>query len=323
MIKRLFIGAMLSILWTSFALAELTPEQQIARDRGIILFKQSAWDSAQPPLRMAAEAGDPKAQYYLAEALRLNAMYTTDEARKWYTAAAEQGDLYAMLRLSNAGDLCRIMDTCGEKSGAQWREQAERIALERAEAGDTEAMRVLYTIGKGLAWLEKAAEKGDGNAQHFLAVVYKNGRGWFLIPGSREKAVRKWAKASAENGYPPGIDMYANFLFENGGSKEEVAYWLKKGAEAGHLADVGSYARYVAHLPNKLDYPLNLIEAYGINYLITQLTGGGAAPENARRMLPRIAAKMTPEEIQQGIEFAKEWEKTHPPLSYYPPVYGY
>ena len=322
MIKKSFIGAMLFIS-ASFSQADSSAELIIARDKGITLFKQSDWYDSQPLLQIAAESGDPKAQYYLAEAIRLSKRYTTDEARKWYTAAAEQGDLYAMLRLSNASDLCRIMDACGEKSGAQWREQAERIALERAEAGDTEAMRVLYTMGKGLAWLEKAAEDGDGNAQHFLAVVYKNGRGWFLIPGNREKAVRKLAKASAENGYPPGIDMYANFLFENGGSKEEVAYWLKKGAEAGHLEDVGSYARYVAHLPNKLDYPLNLIEAYGINYLITQLTGGGAAPENARRMLPRIAAKMTPEEIQQGIEFAKEWEKTHPPLSYYPPIYGY
>jgi TPR repeat protein len=323
LIKKAFIGAMLFIFSASFAQADLSAELIIARDKGITLFKQSDWYDSQPLLQIAAESGDPKAQYYLAEAIRLSKRYTTDEARKWYTAAADQGDLYAMLRLSNAGDLCKIMDTCGEKSGAQWREQAEKVALERAKAGDAEAMSVLYTIGKGVAWLEKAAENGDGNAQHFLAIAYENGDGWFLIPGSREKAVKKWAKASAENGYAPGIDMYANLLFENGGSKEEVAYWLKKGAEAGHLEDVGSYARYVAHLPNKLDYPLNLIEAYGINYLITQLTGGGAAPENARRMLPRIAAKMTPEEIQQGIEFAKEWEKTHPPLSYYPPIYGY
>ena len=323
MIKKIFISAALFLLSASTAFAELTTQQQAARDKGIILFKQSAWDSAQPPLKIAAEAGDPKAQYYLGEALRLNAMYTTDEARKWYTAAAEQGDLYAMLRLSNSGDLCRVVGSCGEKSGKDWRKHAEIIARQRADTGDTEAMRVLYTIGKGLDWLEKAAESGDGNAQYFLAIVYKKGKGWFLIPGNREKAVAKWAKASAENGYAPGINMYANFLYENGGSKKEVAYWLKRTAEAGHLAALGSYARNVAHLPNSFDYPLNLIEAYGITYLISQLKGGGAAPEDARRSLPDIAAKMTPEEIQRGIAFSKEWEKTHPPLSYYPPVYGY
>jgi len=36
-----------------------------------------------------------------------------------------------------------------------------------------------------------------------------------------------------------------------------------------------------------------------------------------------IAEKMTGQEIKQGVAFAKEWEKTHPPLSYFDPIYGY
>jgi TPR repeat protein len=324
LIKKILISAALFLLSASTALAGLTTQQQAARNKGIILFKQSAWDSAQPPLKIAAEAGDSKAQYYLGEALRLNAMYTTDEARKWYTAAAEQGDLYAMLRLSNSDDLCRIMSTCDGNSSGKWLKQAETIAAQRAKAGDTEAMRVLYTIGKGLHWLEKAAESGDGNAQYFLAIVYENGDGWFFIPGSRERAVEKWARASAVGGYAPGVYFYADILYKkNNGPNNDVAYWLKKAAEMGHLEVVVSYALNVAHLPDTYGYPLNLVEAYGLIYLVSQLTGGGAAPEDARRNLPNISAKMTLEEIQQGIAFSKEWEKTHPPLSYYPPVYGY
>jgi hypothetical protein len=57
--------------------------------------------------------------------------------------------------------------------------------------------------------------------------------------------------------------------------------------------------------------------------LITQLQGGGAAPREAKISLPEIAEKMKPEEIEMGISFAKEWEKTHPPLSYFDPIYGY
>jgi hypothetical protein len=58
-------------------------------------------------------------------------------------------------------------------------------------------------------------------------------------------------------------------------------------------------------------------------YLLSKLEGGGTGPEDGKRFLPMIAEKMTKEEIQQGIAYAAEWERTHPPLSYYPPIYGY
>jgi TPR repeat protein len=315
---------LLLALFSDTVLARLTPEEEAARDKGIVLYKQSDWYDSQPFLEIAANAGNHAAQYYLAEAIRLSKRYTTAEAKKWYEAAAEQGDLYAMLRLSDSDDLCGIIGNCDRKSREQWRNQALNTARERAEEGDTEAMTVLYTMGQGLSWLEKAAESGDSDAQHFLAIAYKNGDGWFVIPGAREKAVERWAKASAEAGYPPGMYFYADVMYKkNSGPNNEVAYWLKKSAEAGHLAVVVSYALNVAHLPDTYGYPLNLIEAYGLIYLVSQLTGGGAAPEDARRNLPDIAAKMTQEEIQQGIAYAAEWERTHPPLSYYPPIYGY
>ncbi|WP_062390304.1 tetratricopeptide repeat protein [Pseudomonas abietaniphila] len=324
MIKQIINTLLIFTLFPVGTFAQLTPEAEAARNKGIVLYKQSDWYDSQPLLEIAATEGDRTAQYYLAEAIRLSKRYTTAVAKKWYEAAAEQGDLYAMLRLSSGGDLCRIIGTCGGESGEQWNEHALKAASERAKNDDPEAMRVLYILGKGLKWLEKAAETGDGRSQYSLALAYKNGQGWFLIPGNREKAVERWAKASAEAGYPPGMYFYADVMYKkNSGPNNEVAYWLKKSAEAGHLAVVVSYALNVAHLPDTYGYPLNLIEAYGLIYLVSQLTGGGAAPEDARRNLPDIAARMTPEEIQQGIAYAAEWERTHPPLSYYPPIYGY
>lgn len=301
----------------------LGSDERTSRDKGVILFRQSAWDSAQPFLKIAAEAGDPTAQYYLAETIRLNHMYMTAEAEKWYEAAALQGHIYAMLRLSNKGDLCRTIGTCGGTSGDEWRARVLKMAHERANSGDTEAMAVLYTIGEGLSWLEKAAESGDNDAQHFLAIAYKKGEGWFILPGSRHRAVERWAKASAEGGFAPAMTFYANFLYDNQRDMTQVGYWVKKAADAGHLEALGSYARYVAHSPDGLGYTFNLIEAYGITYLISKLTGGGIAPKEARSFLPKIADNMSPEEIQQGIAYAEEWEKNHPPLSYYPPIYGY
>ena len=323
MISQVVISIVLTLFFSSFALAQLTHEQQAAKDKGLVLYNQSDWYDSQPLLRIAAEAGDRTAQYYLGEAIRLSSWYTTTEAKKWYEAAAEQGDLYAMLRLSSKDDLCRVMETCTGKSGEQWREHALKIARERAGKGDTEAMIVLYLANQGLAWLEKAAEAGDGFGQQLLASAYKGGGGWFLIPGSREKAIEKWFKASAENGFPPGMYLYANFLYEHGGSETDVGYWLKKTAEAGHIEAMVSYALNIAHLPERYGLPLDLVKAYGLTYMLSKLEGGGVGPEDGKRNLPRVAEKMNERQIQQGIAFAKEWEKTHPPLSYFAPAYGY
>lgn len=144
-----------------------------------------------------------------------------------------------------------------------------------------------------------------------------------LVPGSREKAVEKWFKASAEGGYALGMFLYANFLFENNGTTREMAYWLKKSAEGGYINAISNYARSVAHLPDDLGYSLNLPEAYGLTYLLANLEGGGTGPENGKRNLPKIAEKMTNEEIHKGLIFAKKWKETHPPLSYFDPIYGY
>ncbi|BAQ82034.1 tetratricopeptide repeat protein [Pseudomonas sp. St29] len=328
MIKHILIGALCGLLFSTCAAAQLTESQQAARDKGLVLYQQSDWYDSQPLLQVAAAAGDRTAQYYLAEAIRLSSSYTTLEARQWYEAAAEQGDLYAMLRLSNSSDLCHQMGTCTGKAGPEWRKTALKLAHERAEQGDTEAMTVLYTARQGLGWLEKAAEAGDSYAQKLLAGVYEDGAGWFFIPGNRQKAVKKWFKASAEGGYPLGMFSYANYLYENNGSKEEIGYWVKKGAEGGHIDSVSTYASNLAHLPNELDYPLNLIEDYGLTYLMSKFEGGGAGggagiADFSKKVLGKISAQLTSDEIKQGVAFAEEWEKTHPPLSYFVPVYGY
>ena len=316
-------GALFSLFFSYAAFAQLSQKQQMARDNGVALYQQSDWYDSRPLLKIAAEAGDRAAQYYLGEAIRKSKRYTTVEAKKWYEAAAAQGDLYAMLRLSNKDDLCSDMGTCVGKTGEEWRELALTTARERAEKGDTQAMTVLYTARQGVKWLEKAADLGDSYAQNLLANFYKDGGGWFLIPGNRDKTTEKWLSASAEGGYPLGMFNYSSFLYEHNGNLSDIRHWIKLAAEGGHIDSVSTYARNLAHYPDRLGYAKDLVKGYGLTYLLSKLEGGGTAPENGQRTLPKIAEMMTKDEIQQGLNFAKLWEETHPTLSYFDPIYGY
>lgn len=323
MINRAIFSFLIFLFLSNAFAGQLTESEEKSRDKGVILYQQGAWTSSQPFLRVAAEAGDRKSQYFLGEAIRLSNRYMTKEARNWSVAAADQGDLYAMLRLSSKNNLCNAMDDCATKTSEEWRARALKIARERAAEGNTEAMVVMFTANQGLDWLEKAAESKDSFAQQLLASAYQRGQGWFIVPGSREKAIKKWFKASAEGGYPPDMYLYANYLYEHNGSKVEIGSWLKKTAESGHINALGGYALNIAHLPDTYGFPLDLVKAYGFTYLIANLKGGAIAPEDARLNLLEIAKKMQPEEIKQGIAFSKEWENNHPPLSYYAPIYGY
>ncbi|MFN3580512.1 MAG: tetratricopeptide repeat protein [Pseudomonas sp.] len=245
----------------------------------------------------------------------------TAEARRWYEAAAEQGDLFAMLRLSSSRDLCHEVGTCG-LNAVNWRSRALGLAYERAEQGDTEAMRALFNAGQGIGWLEKAAEGGDAPAQRLLAGLYRDGEGWFLLPGRRQQAIEKWYRASAEGGFPLGMMEYANIL----GMQErvdEASSWIRRAAEGGYIEAVYTYASYLAHMPDKVGYPLDLVKAYGLMYLLALLEGGGGVQEDAQRTIDELEKKMTSDQIEKAKAFAAEWERTHPPLSFFVPVYGY
>lgn len=92
MLKALFIC--MAIFASPVFSADLTPEQLAAKEEGIALYNQHK-DGGEALLLIAAEAGDAESQYYLGEELRTQHRYVTPEAKKWFEAAAAQGDLYA------------------------------------------------------------------------------------------------------------------------------------------------------------------------------------------------------------------------------------
>ncbi|WP_155736179.1 hypothetical protein [Pseudomonas chlororaphis] len=74
----LIIAGLFLVLFITQANAQLSAEQQIAKDRGRILYNQ--YKFAKPELTIAAKAGDRESQYYLAEELRKENQYITTEA---------------------------------------------------------------------------------------------------------------------------------------------------------------------------------------------------------------------------------------------------
>ncbi|MGV8902620.1 MAG: tetratricopeptide repeat protein [Pseudomonas sp.] len=309
------------------AWAQLTPAQEEARIKGIFSYNMMRGFTAKPFLEIAAKAGDGDAQYYLAELIRIRKKYITAEAQALYEAAAEKGDIYSMMRLSDKGDdLCHIMENCPPdiKTPQEWLESARSLAKERAAQGDGEAMQQLFMITGHFDWLVKAAESGFPDAQEWLGSLYKEGVGTFLIPGNRKKEIEKWYRASAESGYAPGMSSYADLL-QKFGDLKGAGYWTEKAAEAGHFGSMSSYAAWTAHMPDEVGYPLNLVKAYGLTLLMAEADPGRgpSSPGYGGQVLPEVAAKMTPEQIEAGKAYAKEWAKTHPPLSRFPPKYGY
>lgn len=321
---RNFIGFLL-VLLVFPAWAQLTSEQQRAKDQGVIYYHMKKSKLAAPFLTVAATAGDTDSQYYMGEIERRKAMFMTAEAQQWYQKAAEQGDIYAMLRLARADQtLCILMEDCAPdiKSPAEWAAEALALAKERAYRGDGEAMFQLYLLTGDFDWLEKSADIGFPEGQDWLGVKYREGKGFFLTPNRRNTEVERLFRAAAKAGYVPAMRNLYNFIPLQG-NEDKVGRWIERAAQAGHFGAMSSYAAWTAHLPDKVGYPLDLVKAYGLTLLMAQADPGTWRKSYGEEALIKVAEKMTTEQIEAGKAFAEEWKNTHPPLSRFLPRYGY
>jgi len=315
---KLSIAGFLLVTFAPATLA-LTDSELAIKSSGIILYNQFKTISATPLLRIAAEAGDHEAQYYLAESLRQKNSYMNPEAKKWYEMAATQGDLYSMIQLGRVkNDLCKLSEDCPatDKTPSDWLNQASSIAQPKAEDGNAEAMYIMYELTLDTTWLEKAATKNHQISQYLLAKSYNQGDGFFL-PWKRSEAVEKLFKASAESGYPPSMMEYGALLYEKG-DIEGFRHWNEQAALASYATTVYGYGSDLAHEPDTYGFPFDVVKGYALVYTLKELDGGGGLQERVESKLPKIEAKMTAEQIAEGKKFAKEWKATHAPLSFYP-----
>ncbi len=307
------------LIWSSSGhAASLTTEQQQAKERGIALFNQ--YRESGPDLRIAAEAGDAESQFYLAEELRQLNRFITPEAQQWLEAAAAQGYIYAMIRLARSGgNLCAVVGNCpeGNRTPNEWLQYAHEVALPLAEQGDPEAMLQMYRISSDTKWLVNAAEAGHAEAQYLQAISIRKGSGFYWWPGDREKDAERWFEVSALNGHPLSMMRHAAVLIVEG-DNAGYRYWLEKAAATGYASAVFGLGIYSAHEPEKADIELDLVKGYALVTMLLELDGGGSIKSSAESVLPSIEIKMTPEQVEQALEFAEEWKSTHPPLSFFP-----
>ncbi|MEX5664248.1 sel1 repeat family protein [Pseudomonas neuropathica] len=316
------IAVAIIIILPTCVSATLSSQQQSAKERGIILFKQ--YKTAEPELRIAAEAGDAEAQFFLAEEIRQNKQYITDEAYKWYEAAATQGDLYSMIRIGRTdNDLCLTMKNCptGKKEPKEWLAEATRIAKDKSDRGDAEALYIMYELTAERVWLKKSALAGDAIAQYRMAIGDRQGEG-FILPWKRQEIVEHWFLLSAKAGNPKAM-MQLFGIYREKGELEQARYWVEKAASIGYEAGVYNYGYFLAVDPKALGFTEDKIKGYALISLLKELDGGGAAQTDVEETLPQISEKMTPTQIQEAEDFATKWKTTHPPLSFFPEKIGF
>lgn len=318
------ILTLLSALSNSSVLASTPLNLSQNEQKGIILYNQLKIDAAIQQLTIEATNGNTDSQYYLGEALRKKSRYMSPEAQHWYESAADKNNIYAMIQLGRIkNDLCQKIGNCppNKKSQGEWLTQAKELTQPKAQAGDPEALYLMYEITLDREWLEKSANAGFPFAQYWMAVSERQGEGFFLIPGKRDASVRKWLLLSSEGGYPKAIMDYLEILLSDG-DMEGIRHWLELAAETGDQAATSNYAAYIAHTPDKVGYPLDIVKGYALFTLLKELDGGGGIKGYVEKKIDRIAEQMTPEQIEKSKAVAKEWKATHPPLSFFPDKLG-
>ncbi|MFM9272022.1 tetratricopeptide repeat protein [Halomonas elongata] len=306
-------------------------ETQASKDSGMIDYNLGYVADAIPKLKAAAVAGDVESMYYLGESYRLTHMGMTSEALEWYLKAAKHNDPYAMLRLWGGG-ACVAGDECpGDAEG--WREKALDEQLPLAEEGDAEAMLALYYIygalddsDEGNEWLEKAAEAGNPEAQDRLAKMIRDGYGFYWSDESRLEAAEKLARQAAKQGHVPAMRTLSSMLEEQG-EEEESWEWEVKASDAG-LLDARFGVAWCYLNPDSLQefggeqcrVKKDPIKGWAILYAMRE-EAGDHYPKN---LMERNRDLLTYDQRQEAEALAEdEWLNHGPPLSNFPPKYGF
>ncbi|MBQ0763590.1 hypothetical protein [Marinobacter psychrophilus] len=205
---------------------------------GYTLYQQYYGAVAITPLEAAAKLGHAEAAYWVGEILRKRYSFITEEAGTFYRQAADGGEVYAMLRFAQKGNMCGTLRDC-DYDRKQWLDRAEAAALARAETGDTVAMMELFSVSwmqgnekAAFNWTLKAAEAGDAVAQHWLAIGLLSERemGFYWTEASRRKDILKWLRASAHGGFPKAMTKLAEELRKDRQLKE-ARYWVEQMAK--------------------------------------------------------------------------------------------
>ncbi|WP_244964771.1 tetratricopeptide repeat protein [Billgrantia kenyensis] len=303
----------------------LDAETQAAKDEGMIAYNLGFLLDAVPHLEVAAEAGDVDAMYYLGESHRIAHMGMTREALAWYQRAAERGAPYAMLRLDEGG-ACRLGDVCPE-GGDDWRQAALEVTLPKAEEGDPGAMGVLFDIYSALEqpqvaddWLERAGKAGDAESQYWLGILIGDGLGDYPDDAQREEVAEAWLRRAAEQGHAPAMNRLSALLSQEG-EYEEAWEWMDNASNEGHIdgrLGVG-WCYLEPDRDQKCLVKQDVVKGWAILFAMVEESGN----VSAEWLLKTRDELLTNEQLEEAEALAEEWLAKEPPLSEFPPRFGY
>ena len=214
-------------------------------ERGIANYEKKAYSKAFKLLLPLAKKGYAKAQLYIGDcyANGNGVVMNTEEAVKWYRAAADQELPDAQHRMYKC-----CLDGIGMERNL---ENAAKWCRRAADAGFVEAMfdmGTLYDEGLGVEqnaksvfkWHRKGAELGYPPSLYQFGLCYKLGIGTTKDEDEaskwQNKAVSAW-RASADSGDTESM-IRLGWLYMNGDvvelDKEKAVQWYRKAAEAGN-----------------------------------------------------------------------------------------
>jgi hypothetical protein len=170
-------------------------------------------------LKNFAKQGNSEAQYYLGK--YYYEQENEEEAVKWFTKSAKQGDEYAIQELKTLSKPTKY-EQKNEKEAFKWYKKA-------AEQGNKDIFYQLETLAAkknnpALSALKVAAEKGNSEAQLYLGFYYSDQE-------NKQETV-KWFTKSAEQRNDSAQYYLGKYYYEQG-DEQEAFKWYKKAVENG------------------------------------------------------------------------------------------
>ncbi|MFM5463259.1 tetratricopeptide repeat protein [Aeromonas simiae] len=331
-VKHFSILVLNSLFAVSFvnAAADKTAMADDLYQQAVIPWEQgrsSGWEL----MLKAADAGNTEAMCLIANSYMTSALVSSKESDIYFERAAKAGGLCGMLALSDIGVGPILSSSLTETNGSEnWSDKVVAKSKSLAEKDDLEGIKTyafIYAARKDYntycKWLERAAKLGDADSMNKLSGAIRDGCGWYIVPGSRDKAVHHWIEQSAHHGNPRAMEKMAGY------AREKLDFpmmfsWLEKAANTGNFNSIRLISSYLMGGSEfTIIVPENMrdnVKAYGWLYTIVQ-----QLPEDKSDIsyaatledMAKLEKVLLPEELNKAKSWANEWMKTHQVRSYF------
>jgi TPR repeat protein len=261
----------------------------------------------------AAQNGDVKAIFHLAQAYDLGMGVTKDPAKAVeYARQAAEKD-YAPAEVELGSFYGRGIGLKQDlKEALQWYRKAAEQGYDLAQLD----MGKFYLKGKGvpmdveqaIEWFRKAAEQGNAAAQCELGMIYYfgyNDKTSYHPPNYAESFI--WLKKSADQGYYGAMNnLGLSYLYGFGvaANTAEAAKWVRKAAEHGNAnaqACLGGLYR-----DGSPAVPQDLVQAF----VWLSLAARGGNPEG-KHSVKEVAAFLSSDQVKQAVAMLHAYDAQH------------